>query len=62
MSVPVESQVALYAPARISAARVAHAAAIAAGCTCRPDVEIRGDVATVRHDSWCALLRRDDKN
>lgn len=38
-------------------------AAKAAGCTCDPDIDI-GDwpQARVRHDDWCALLRRADVN
>lgn len=39
--------------------QAAIAATRAAGCTCDPDITINGIRATVKHDDWCALLRRD---
>lgn len=38
------------------------AATKAAGCTCEPDITIDGDVVTIKHDHWCAVLRRKDVN
>jgi hypothetical protein len=55
-------QLALILDPTLDAKRAALIAARAAGCTCAPDVEIRGIRATVRHDNWCALLRREDRN
>jgi hypothetical protein len=33
-----------------------------AGCTCSPEIEVNGIHATVRHDAWCSVLRRQDVN
>ncbi len=30
------------------------------GCTCDPELVVDGQRVTVRHDSWCVLLRRRD--
>lgn len=38
------------------------AAARAQGCTCQPEVTVRGASAFLRHDDWCALLRKRDTN
>lgn len=48
-------------PDTLSAA--ASTAARIAGCDCRPDVDVVEEFpamyrATVRHDTWCTLLRR----
>jgi hypothetical protein len=37
-------------------------AARAEGCTCAPEVTIAGVSAFLRHDDWCALLRKRDVN
>lgn len=38
------------------------AATKAAGCTCEPDITFDGDMARIKHDYWCAVLRRKDTN
>ena len=43
-----------------------HDAALAvtrlAGCTCDdPDIEVRGNEITIKHDLWCAVLRKGGK-
>jgi hypothetical protein len=57
-----QTQVAIYRPDRRSAIEVALIAARAGGCTCEPEIEMRGVRAIVSHDDWCALLRRGDVN
>jgi hypothetical protein len=54
--------IALYDPERTSAIDAAIAAARGQGCTCQPEVTIDGVRAFLRHDDWCALLRKRDVN
>ncbi len=54
--------IAAYDADRLTAKDAALTAAKADGCTCNPDITINGTHATVRHDDWCALLRRRDVN
>ncbi len=42
--------------------QAALAAAKASGCTCEPEITVKGITATISHDDWCALLRREDRN
>jgi hypothetical protein len=53
-----------YDPERLPARDAVLAAARAQGCTCKPTINIAPDSynATVEHDDWCALLRRQDTN
>lgn len=53
-----------YDPARLAKRDAVLAAARAQGCTCKPTITIAPDGynATVGHDDWCALLRRQDVN
>lgn len=64
------SAIAIYDPATFTdPQQAALIAARADGCTCNPEISIKanagnGDIghATIRHDDWCALLRRGDVN
>lgn len=40
------------------------AAARAEGCTCEPDIALRGETGhvTVAHEDWCGLIRSRDRN
>ena len=49
-----------YSSERFTAEQAAVTATRVAGCTCSPEVVVDGLRATVRHDPWCALLRRSD--
>jgi hypothetical protein len=53
---------ALYDPERMTPAEAIIATARAQGCTCKPEVTIDGVRAFLRHDDWCALLRKQDVN
>jgi hypothetical protein len=49
-----------YSSEQLDPKEAALVAAKAAGCTCEPDITIDGDEATIKHDHWCAVLRRKD--
>jgi excisionase family DNA binding protein len=59
---PKPDAIALYDPERTTVNEAVTAAARAEGCTCNPEVTIKGVSAYLRHDQHCALLRRKDVN
>jgi hypothetical protein len=61
---PFYGQVVEFEPGRVSPRQAMLVAARAAGCTCRPDIVVSDAdrSAGIYHDSWCALLRREDLN
>jgi hypothetical protein len=59
---PKPDAFALYDPDAMTPQEAAIVAARADGCTCAPTVTIAGVSAFLRHDDWCALLRREGVN
>ena len=56
------AQAVIYDEQKVTAAEAALMAARVSGCTCDPEIDLEGIAATVYHDDWCALLRREDRN
>jgi hypothetical protein len=59
---PKPDALAFYDPDAMTPAEAVIATARAQGCSCQPEVTISGMRAFLRHDTWCALLRKRDVN